>query len=264
MTHGPRMQGESGFYHVVSKGDGAQIIFEDESDRGDYIGLLASALREHHVELHAYCLMGNHVHLLVRDEKYELSAFMKQVSETYAMHFLKKTGRVGRVFQRPFWSEPVESDEYYLCALRYIHANPEHAGICEAKDYPWSSYQAHSKHSGRSGRSDRSEHTAFVEVEFARELLGGVRQFEEFSTSGAKFATPFPNSKLHRHLEPDELSRIALNVLGRDVLNYLRTMPPKERRAHLAKLRASGFTENELVRITGIGKGSIHKALLKS
>ena len=249
MPHTQRKLSESGFYHVVAKGDGAQIVFEDARDRELYVDTLAKAVDEFKVKLHAYCLMSNHIHLLVQDEQCELSKFMKQLSEAYAMRFNRKTGRVGRVFQRPFWSEAVENDTYFLCALRYIHANPEPACICKAEDYPWSSYQAY-----LSGSS-------FVEVDFALELLGGVREYREFSASGGSYAKPFTGSRLLHHHNPDELVSIAINLLGRETLNSLRAMGPEERGPHIELLHAHGFTKAEIVRITGLGNTVVNKVL---
>ena len=249
MPHKQRKRSESGFYHIVAKGDGAQIIFESDRDKARYVAMLAKAVGEHSITLHAYCLMVNHVHLLVRDEAQALSAFMKQLSETYAMYFGKKTGRVGRVFQRPFWSEPIESDAYFLSALRYIHANPEPANICRAQDYPWSSYQAYLFGS------------SFVEVDFAREMLGGVQRFEEFSASGGCYAKPFKGSMLAGHQSHDELVNIAVAMLGRTGLNGLRTMPPDVRNPNIKMLSDKGFTDAEIARVTGIGISSVRRAL---
>ena len=249
MPHTQRKRSESGFYHVVTKGDGAQVIFEDGRDRECYVDTLARTIDDFKIKLHAYCLMSNHVHLLVQEEQRELSAFMKKLNETYAMHLNRKTGRVGRVFQRPFWSEPINNDAYFLCALRYIHANPEPAGICEAKVYPWSSYQAYLSGS------------PFVEVKFARELLGGIREFEEFSASGGNYAKPFAGSKLLHHNNYDELVNIAINLLTRETLNSLRSISPAARKPYIELLHAHGFTKAEIVRITGLGGTVVNKAL---
>lgn len=250
MPRMPRRRGESGFYHVVTKGDGGQIVFEDERDRRRYIELLRLSLAENDAVLHAYCLMSNHVHLLVedKDEDFGLGAFMKQLNEGYAMYFQRRSQRVGHVFQGRYWSEPVESDAYFLCALRYIHANPEHAGICRARDYPWSSYRAHLG----SG--------SFVEVDFSRRLLGGADEFERFSSSGRCCAKPYPASKLNGHLSADELERVALNLLGRDTLANLRCMSVRTRQPHLAALVRSGFNEGEIARVTGLGRTAIRRA----
>ena len=80
MTHKPRQQSESGFYHVVTKGDGAQIVFESDRDRIRYLQKLADACDDFGTIIHAYCLMSNHVHLLVQDPKQNLGYFMKQLN----------------------------------------------------------------------------------------------------------------------------------------------------------------------------------------
>ena len=252
MPHTARKKSESTFYHVVTKGDGGQVIFESDADRKRYLELLEKAVGDHDVELHAFCLMDNHVHLLVRDNAGVLSAFLKQLDESYAMCFRKLTGRVGHVFQRRYWSEPVESDEHYLAALRYIHANPEPAGICAAKDYKWSSYGAY---------VGKAKALAFVTTDFALGLLGGAKEFAAFHKAGGRFATPFPGSALHRHLSSDELVQIAGELIGREALVTIKRMKPRERAGLLAKLADAGFTDGEIGRVTGLGKSSLHREL---
>ena len=257
MPHTARKLAESGVYHIVTKGDGNQIIFEDSDDRRHYIDLLEAALDSHKVSLNAYCLMSNHVHLLVavqsglevKDGGEELSAFMKRLNESYAMYFQKKSKRVGHVFKGRFWSEAVETDEHFLCAIRYIHANPEPARICKAQEYPWSSYQAYC------GKP------SFVDTELALYLLGGIDGFKRFSATGGKYAKPFPESKLRKHLAPDEQIQIALIILGRETLAQMRQMKQSERKPLLQKLASAGFTETEIVRITGLGRQAIRSAL---
>lgn len=251
MPHRARRLGESGFYHVVTKGDGNQIIFEDTRDRETYLDLLESCVEEFDVDVHAYCLMGNHVHLLLEEnqEHRNLSAFMKKLNESYAMHFGRASERIGHVFKDRFWSEPVESDEHFLSTVRYIHANPETAGICPAHKYPWSSYRAYC-----SGSS-------FVKTGFCLELLGDIEVFQAFCASGGNYAKPFANSKLSKHLLPDELTHVALSLLGRQTLSAIRQMTPKERIPHVAKLASAGFTESEIVRLTGLGRQAVRSAL---
>ena len=249
MPHAQRKRSESGFYHAIGKGDGGQVIFENEGDRLRYLKELEKAVDDWNMEVHAYCLMSNHVHLLVHDTKNNLSEFMKQLQENYARYFARRTGRVGHVFQGRFWSEPVDKDEYYLSALRYIHANPEPPAICKAKDYPWSSYGAYIK--------DES----FVETSLALSLLGGETGFEKFHEHGSKFAKPYPSSSLTRHLSPDELANVAIAVLGREQLYAIRTLAPKERISHLRQLRDAGMTIGEIARVTGLGKDSIGRLL---
>ena len=249
MPHTSRKRSESGFYHAIVKGDGEQIIFESDKDRVRFLHATETAVQDFDVRLHAYCLMSNHVHFLVEDPRGNLSPFMKQLNERYAMYFSETTGRIGHVFQRPFWSEPVGSNEYFLSALRYIHNNPEVAGICPASDYRWSSYQAHLTES------------PLVEVAFTRNLLGGVRRFEEFSAAPCNQVLPFPESKLKCHLSYDELLRIAWSTIGRETLNTLKAIPPQERAPLIRALREAGLSVREIARFSGLGRSSVRAAL---
>lgn len=252
MPHTTRTKSGSGFYHVVVKGDGGQILFEDETDRTYFLSCLSKALATYPAKLHAYCLMSNHVHMLIEDTDDSISQFMKLVDETYGRYYARKTGRVGHVFQDVFWSEPIESDERFLQTLRYIHANPEPAGICEAAKYDWSSYQAYA-----SGICS----TVPVSTSMALGLLGGSEEFVLFQGSGAKYAKPFPGSKLQRHLSPDEQTRVAQALLGRETLANLRTLIPAARLSALLELSRAGFTDSEISRLTGLGQVSVYRAL---
>ena len=249
MPHTARVKSESTVYHVVVKGSGSQLIFEDSSDRIRFLDQLRETVEAFHVQVHAYCLMSNHVHLLLKDVDDELSAFMKRLNERYAMYFSWKAGRVGNVFQTPYWSEPVKTDEHFLATLRYIHANPEPAMICALADYPWSSYRAY-----LGGAS-------FVTTDLALDLLGNVENFKAFSAIGGRFAKPFPRSQLQNHLSGDELWNVACNIVERKILISLRSMKPKERQPYLEKLAAAGMSEREICRLSGLGKGTVHRAL---
>ena len=245
MPRTARKRSESGFYHAIEKGDGSRIIFENARDRELYVRELEQCAENFSVKVHAYCLMSNHVHLLLQDDGGELSAFMKRLGESYARYHQRKTGRSGHLFNGRFWSEGVDNEPYFLSALRYIHANPEPPGICRASDYPWSSYRAYV--------GDES----FVTTELALSLLGGVDRFKEFQQTGGAYAKPFKSSRLSHHHSEDELAIIALALLGRDTLNNLGKMPPKERRVHIERLYEAGFTVAEITRVTGIGRQSI-------
>ena len=252
MPHSARKRSESGFYHVVTKGDGGQIIFEGDSDRRRYLSTLEEALGGFDIAIHAYCLMSNHVHLLLGDnvEKPGVSEFMKHLNERYASYFNRRTGKVGHLFNGRFWSEPVENDEYFLAALRYIHANPEPAGICRARDYPWSSYGAY------------VGAKTFVSTDLALSLLGGAEEFEAFHRQAGLYVRPFKTSALANHLSADELANVALRLLGRETLNAMKRMQPKERRVHVRSLAGAGFTVAEIARVTGVGRQSIRKDLM--
>ena len=131
----------SGFYHVMIRGVNKEIIFKDDRDRRNFLHLLKHYKTELNCIIHAYCLMDNHVHILIEDNNNKLGELMRNVSCVYAGEFNKKYKRIGHLFQERFKSQNVENDYYLLRLVRYIHRNPEKAGICKTEDYIWSSYK---------------------------------------------------------------------------------------------------------------------------
>ena len=125
-----RTKSASGIYHVVMRGVGRQLIFEDDDDRRALLEKLGKLSDEGCLTVYAWCLMSNHFHLLIKEGCEPIASAMKRLGVSYAMRFNLKTGRVGHVFQDRFSSEPVESDEYFLTVVRYIHNNPQKAGMC--------------------------------------------------------------------------------------------------------------------------------------
>ncbi|PFG15085.1 transposase [Bacillus sp. es.036] len=107
-----RKKSSSGVYHVVFRGINRQTIFEDEEDKEKFLEILARYKTKSGIELYAYCLMDNHVHLLVKETEESLSMFMKRVSSSYVYWYNRKYRRCGHLFQERFNSENVESDAH--------------------------------------------------------------------------------------------------------------------------------------------------------
>ncbi len=252
MPHVARARGESGYYHVVPKGIADQLIFENDLDRSMYLELLRKAKAETGVKIHAYCLMSNHVHLVVEDQDGKLSEFMKFVTERYAMYYAQQIGRTGGIFRKPFWSEPIESDEYLLCAVRYVHANPAAAGICPASQYEWSSAKDYL------GRS-----TEITDTEMVLGMLDGREGFIEFSKATNATATAFPGSRLSGHLSDDEALAIAKAVLGEKGAN-LAACDKAARAAGITLLAERGFSTLQICRITGVSRDICRAALSRN
>ena len=162
-----RERSGSGFYHVFHRGICQFDIFEDDTDREFYLERLVKYCRELEVEVHAWCLMDNHTHLLIKADLEALSAMMRMLGSAYAKFFNWRHLRTGPLFEGRFTSVPVETDRQYVTVMRYIHRNPIHhdqAALCGS--YRWSSY---------------GEHVAAAPqtcvVKFALELFGGVGEF---------------------------------------------------------------------------------------
>lgn len=131
----------SGIYHIMIRGVNKNIIFKDDEDRKLFLRLIHYYRKKWNCTIHAYCLMDNHIHILFKDKEFLISDFMRDLSSHYASEFNKKYKRVGHLYQERFRSEVVYNDGYLLRLVRYIHRNPEKAGICKTESYKWSSYK---------------------------------------------------------------------------------------------------------------------------
>lgn len=141
------------YYHVYNRGAGGQKLFLDSSDKRKFLSLIARYITpkderdeserhypEYDIEINAYCLMGNHFHLLAyqADNKEALSGLMRSVSTVYSMYFNKKYKGHGHVFQSVFKASRVADEAYLLHITRYIHMNPR-----SYLTYRWSSIGAY-------------------------------------------------------------------------------------------------------------------------
>ena len=131
-------------YHITARGNAKQAIFRDDADREILLRILGAAVKRFGWEVHAYCLMGNHYHLLVQTPVPNLSRGMKQVNGMYTQRFNRRHERVGHLFQGRFGAILVERETYLLELVRYVSLNPVRAGMVTAPEqWRWSSHRAH-------------------------------------------------------------------------------------------------------------------------
>lgn len=141
MSRAARKKSKTGIYHIIMRGINRQSIFEDEEDRERLLLTLERYKATCGYSIYAYCLMDNHLHILIKEEKELLAQTIRRIAGSYVYWYNRKYERIGNLFQDRFKSEPVENDSYFLTVLRYIHQNPVKAGIMRnIKEYKWSSY----------------------------------------------------------------------------------------------------------------------------
>jgi REP-associated tyrosine transposase len=132
-----------GIYHVTCRGNRRQPIFTDDNDRERYLALLAVVSRKLGWKCLVYCLMSNHVHLVLDVPDGTLSRGMQLLSGRYAQAYNLRHGWVGHLFQGRFHSEAVERESHGLELTRYVPDNPRRAGMVgRAADWRWSSFRA--------------------------------------------------------------------------------------------------------------------------
>jgi putative transposase len=131
-------------YHVTSRGNRGQPIFVDDADRELFLATLARAMERMDASVLAYCLMGNHYHLVLCTRRGNLSALMRQINGVYTQAVNRRHATSGHVFQGRFKAILVDRDAYLLTLLRYVELNPVRAQmVAAAGDWEWSSYRAH-------------------------------------------------------------------------------------------------------------------------
>lgn len=139
-----RQKSESGIYHIILRGANRQDIFHNDDDCYRFLKILETYKTQSEISIFAWCLMGNHVHLLLKEGKEELAFTMKRIGVSYASYYNRKYKTVGHLFQDRFRSENIENDAYLLSVTRYIHQNPVKAGIVtKPDDWKWSSCKSY-------------------------------------------------------------------------------------------------------------------------
>ncbi|MDA0840789.1 MAG: transposase [Planctomycetota bacterium] len=129
------------FYHVLSRGNDRQLIFENDADRERFLDLLGRLTQRFGIQVWSYVLMGNHYHLILKNQDGKLSQAMQWFGTSYTSYFNWKWGRSGHLFQGRFKSFLVEGESYLRQLILYVHRNPLRAGRVERlSDYRWSSY----------------------------------------------------------------------------------------------------------------------------
>ena len=138
-----RLEFSGALYHVTSRGDRREDIYENDNDRDEFLSVLAAVCETYNWVCHAYCLMSNHYHLLIETPDANLSKGMRQLNGVYTQRYNHIHGRVGHVFQGRYKAILVEKESYLLELSRYIVLNPVRAAMVLAvDDWPWSSYRA--------------------------------------------------------------------------------------------------------------------------
>lgn len=235
----------SEYLHLIVRGVGKQILFEDDSDYEKYLSLLDKYAKETGIIILAYCLMGNHVHLLVRDTEAAVSMFMKRLGVSYAQYFNRKYERTGHVFQDRYKSDCVANDAYLLSVFRYILNNPQNAGICSAQKYPWSSYHEYGKKN------------CLTDSELLCGMIGSEESFQEFMRQVDETEHMEAETRKRDDAWALETLKKTLDITsGTQIKAWDRSL----RNSALALLKEKGITVRQLERLTGINRGVIQKA----
>ena len=247
MPRRARRKSKTGIYHVVLRGINRQIIFEDEEDHNRLLETLKTYKAICEYRLFAYCLMGNHFHLLLEVGKEDLGLILKRIAGSYVYWYNLKYRRNGHLFQDRYKSEPVEDDGYFLSVLRYIHRNPLKAGICgKIEDYEYSSYNAYN-------RGDSS----ILDIEYVFSMIGRDGFFTLSKETGDEKCLDAEKGGT-RINDADAITIIQRVSQCTNAVQF-QLLENKLRDRYIKELKASGLSIRQISRLTGVSFGIVRK-----
>ena len=248
MPRKPREFSSSDIYHIMVRGVNKQPMFHKTSDYDYFLRVLADNKEEMPYALYAFCLMPNHVHLLMKIDFDKLSHVMKAVGSKYASWFNVKYDRVGHLFQDRFKSEPVENDRYFLTVLRYIHRNPVKAMMVQEPDgYPYSSYPGY------------FTKQSLIDTKLVRAYMN-EQQFVAFHTMDTDDKCMDIDNCTDRLTDEQALRKMYEITKTRSSAEFL-LLPLDVRSAHIKTLYDQGLSKSQIQRCTGSSYKKVTRAL---
>lgn len=253
MPRTSRAISETEIHHVILRGVNKQLVFMEEGDRRFFLKRMSEYQVAYEMELHAYCLMDNHIHLLIKCSSEVLGKFMGRLGTSHARYFNKKYDRVGHLFQGRYKSLPVESDEYYLSVFRYIHQNPEQAGF---KRFAWTSYDEY--------ETLRPKITA---IGFALSLFTSHQELLDYLCDHNSNDSMEVSVK-ERVSDSEAIGKMR-RIIGASDVEVIRGINDvfeiaylhrDDRTAILRRFKNAGLTIRQIEQATGIGRGIITRA----
>lgn len=245
MPRQARKKSATGIYHIMLRGINRQQIFEDEEDRERFLDTLENYKDECGYTIYAYCLMGNHIHLLMREGKESLTQIFKRVAGSYVYWYNWKYHRSGHLFQDRFKSEPVEDDGYFLTVLRYIHQNPVKAKICKkAEEYTYSSMREYLSYPVLAD-------TAFALSMVTKDALIAFHQQENDDRC----------MEMEEEFRPtdEDVKKLILKITKCQNISEFQLLDCRDRNTCIQKLHEKGASIRQISRLTGISKKIVER-----
>ena len=244
MPRAAREKSSSGIYHVMLRGINKQTIFEDDEDNERFLQTIANTKKISMYELYAYCLMGNHVHFLLKTVNEDLSQIFRRIGASYVYWYNQKHNRTGHLFQDRYKSEIVDNDRYFITVFRYIHNNPVKAGLCKShEEYKWSSY------------GEYITKSQIVDCDFPVSIIGaGNLEKLMYEESDEKCLEIAEESK---RLKDEELATEIEQRFG--VKSLMIQSEPKAKRNQIPRdaLTIEGVSTRQLSRVTSVSSSVI-------
>lgn len=252
MPRQARKRSKTGIYHIMIRGINRQMIFEDDDDCVKFGSALLKAKEKSGFKIYGYCLMGNHVHLLLHEGNESISMAMQRMCSSFVYWYNWKYDRYGHLFQERYKSEVVENESYLITVLRYIHQNPIKAGITDSiEGYKWSSYHEYIY-------NPSIIDTELILELFATEKEEARKQFKKYmKESNEDICLDY---KERHRISDEKLLKLIEEKYGVKK-GFFHLLKRQEIDMILKELKSmEGVTIRQLVRVMGVSKYKVEKA----
>ena len=253
-----RTKSKTGIYHIIWRGANRQEIFHDDKDWIQFLDILKRYKIKCQLVIYAWCLMGNHVHLLIKEGNEDISITMKRIGISYAKYYNWRYMTTGHLFQDRFKSENVETISYLLTVVRYIHQNPVKAGIVNhADEWKWSSCRGYY---GKSLYPGNMLDCQFILRKFSSNIFTARERFKEFNER--KNNDKCLDEPVNERRLSDEQARLEIRKrLGTVEIAQVKSLPKLERNEMLKKVKGiDGLSLRQAARILGVSLSLIFRA----
>lgn len=248
-----REKSKTGIYHIVLRGINKEIIFKEEIDYIRFIETLKKYKEKSGYKIYGYCIMPNHIHLLLKEGEEGLGITMRRIGASYVYWYNWKYERIGHLFQDRYKSKVVEDNAYLLTVLRYIHQNPLEAKMgktCE--DYKWSSYK---EYIGKNRLIDKD----FILNIFHQNRKKGIEEFKAFHKNKEETQISMGIDK-RKAIKDDEAMEIIKELCQVDFCKNIKKLKKNQRDILIKQIKEKGLSSRQIARLTGISRNVVLKA----
>lgn len=258
-----RKKSITGIYHVILQGNNKEPLFLDSEDFAKFIEIIRSKKyfldengeQKQAFAIYGYCLMPNHLHMLIMEKDFDIGKNIKRIAISYSDYFRRKYQCCGHIFQDRFKSEPCEDDDYFKTLLCYIHQDPIKSGLCgHVNNYKWSSW---SEISGKSEDPICDIHVVLRMMtlgEWRHEILNEIPE-ESPCLEFDKFNRPFDS----------EVAKYICEISGCRNIEDFKKRPLKKKITVILKCRTlPNVTLRSIARVSKVGNSTLRRIITQT
>ena len=248
MPRQARKKSQNNIYHIMFRGINRQQIFEDAEDNAMFLEVVNEYKSVCNYKLFAWCIMGNHVHLLMRFDGEPMQLAFKRICGKFVYWYNAKYRRFGHLFQDRFKSEPIQDDNYLIACVRYIHQNPVKAKISTLQDYLYSSFSEY--------MSDESP--VYTDVEYVLSMMT-KSQLKQLCEQPCNQTFVDFDDKVTA-ISDEQAKAIIFKISGCANASDFQRLSSQQKQQYFALLKQNNLSIRQISRLTGESYYLIQKA----